>query len=76
MDSDNLKPVTYYNKNIGKQDIGFIAHEVQDIFPFLVNGEKDGEEIQSLNYIGLIGILTKELQELKKRVKELENNKL
>jgi hypothetical protein len=73
---DNLKPVTYINKNLGKQDIGFIAHEVQEIYPFLVNGEKDGKETQSLNYIGLIGILTKELQELKKRVKELENNKL
>jgi hypothetical protein len=73
---DNLNPVTYINKNMGKQDIGFIAHEVQEIYPFLVNGEKDGEETQSLNYIGLIGILTKELQDLKKRVKELENNKL
>jgi hypothetical protein len=39
----------------------------------LVNGEKDGEATQSLNYMGLIGILTKEIQELKKRVKELEN---
>jgi len=26
-----------------KQDIGFIAHEVQNVFPFLVHGEKDGE---------------------------------
>jgi hypothetical protein len=73
---DKLNPVIYYNKNLEKQDIGFIAHEVQEIYPFLVNGEKDGENIQSLNYIGLIGILTKEIQELKKRVKELENNNL
>jgi hypothetical protein len=70
---DNLRPVTYLNKNLEKQDIGFIAHEVQEVYPFLVNGVKDGENIQSLNYIGLIGILTKEIQELKKRVKELEN---
>ena len=70
---DKLRPVTYTNKNTKKQDIGFIAHEVQEEFPYLVSGEKDGEEMQSLNYIGLIGVLVKEIQELKKRVHILEN---
>jgi len=70
---DNLRPVTYFNKNAGKQDIGFIAHEIQEIFPYLVTGEKDGEQMQSLNYLGLIGVLTKEIKELKKRVSILEN---
>ena len=28
---------------------------------------------QSLNYIGLIGVLVKEIQDLKRRVKTLEN---
>jgi hypothetical protein len=70
---DNLRPVTYFNKNAKKQDIGFIAHEIQEIFPYLVAGEKDGEQMQSLNYLGLIGVLTKEIKELKKRVSFLEN---
>ena len=70
---DKLRPVTYTNKNTEKQDIGFIAHEVQQEFPYLVSGEKDGEQMQSLNYIGLIGVLVKEIQELKKRVQILEN---
>ena len=34
--------------------------------PFLVSGAKDGSNNQSLNYTGIIGILTKEIQELKK----------
>ena len=68
---DYLKPVTYYNKNSNKMDVGFIAHEVQEQFPFLVTGEKDGSEHQTLNYTGLIGILTKEIQDLKKEVKEI-----
>jgi hypothetical protein len=68
---DLLKPVTYMNKSLGKPDIGFIAHEVQEQFPFLVNGEKDGSEYQTLNYNGLIGILTKEIQDLKKEIKEI-----
>ena len=66
---DKLNPVTYLNNNLGKQDIGLIAHELQEIFPELVNGEKDGEQLQSVNYTGLIPILIKELKELKKEMK-------
>ena len=69
---DVFKPVTYTNIRHGRQDVGFIAHEVQEHYPFLVNGEKDGEHMQSLNYIGLIGILTKEIQDLKRRLAETE----
>jgi hypothetical protein len=69
---DNLKPVKYFNKKSGKEDIGFIAHEVQESFPCLVTGEKDGKDLQTLNYIGLIGILTKEIQRLKADVEELK----
>jgi hypothetical protein len=72
---DNLRPVTYINKNTKNRDIGLIAHELQEHYPFLVSGEKDGEVIQSINYIGLIGILIKEIQDLKERVKNLESNK-
>jgi hypothetical protein len=72
---DVLKPVSYNNVLTKAPDIGFIAHEVQEHYPYLVTGEKDGVNNQSLNYIGLIGILTKEVQDLKKRVAELENKK-
>jgi hypothetical protein len=50
--------------------VGFIAHEVQEVYPFLVNGVKDGAAIQSINYNGFIGILTKEIQVLKKKDEE------
>ena len=56
-----MRPVTYNNISLDKQDIGLIAHELQEIYPFLVNGEKDGENFQSVNYTGLIGILIKEI---------------
>jgi hypothetical protein len=65
---DNLNPVTYKNTKTDKQDVGFIAHELQEHYPFLVNGTKDGYPLQSVNYIGLIGILTKEIQCLKKEL--------
>ena len=71
---DGLTPVFYINKKTNKQDIGLIAHELQEVYPFLVEGEKDGENLQVVNYIGLIGILIKEIKELKKRVDRLEKN--
>lgn len=65
---DNLKPVSYTNTLSDKQDIGFIAHEIQEEFPYLVTGKKDDEEYQSVNYTGLIGVLVHEIQLLKKEV--------
>jgi hypothetical protein len=69
---DNLRPVSYYNKLTEKQDIGLLAHELQDVYPFMVTGVKDGEQNQSVNYLALIGILIKEIQQLKARVNILE----
>lgn len=69
---DSLKPVSYFNKESKKNDIGLIAHELQEVYPELVTGEKDGINLQTINYTGLIPILIKEIQELKSRVKELE----
>lgn len=69
---DKLNPVTYLNNKSNKQDIGLIAHELQEAYPFLVTGDKDGEHFQSINYTGLIPILIKEVQDLKARVKLLE----
>jgi hypothetical protein len=69
---DCLNPVFYYNTLSNKNDIGFIAHELQEQFPFLVNGEKDGEDYQSVNYNGLIGMLVHEIKTLKERVDVLE----
>ena len=65
---DLLRPVSYVNKKTGKKDIGLIAHELEDHYSYLVNGRKDGDEYQSINYIGLIGILINEIQVLKQKV--------
>ena len=73
---DNLKPVKYFNKKSEKIDIGFIAHEVQQVFPCLVTGVKDGPDLQTLNYIGLIGVLVQEIQQLKADVAQLKKNNI
>ena len=58
---------------------GFLAHEVQDIVPEAVNGEKDavdenGNEVhQGIDQTKLVPLLVAAIQELEARVKELEN---
>ena len=63
------------NTQTSKQDIGLIAHELQQYYPELVMGEKDGAYYQSVNYTGLIPILIKEIKELKNEVKILKERK-
>ena len=77
---DKLRPVFYTQTEAKMDSMGFIAHEVQEEFPFLVSGEKDGEDMQSLNYTGLIALLVKEVQDLKRenrlfkdKLEQLEN---
>ena len=69
--TDRLRPVIYSHFLTGKPNIGVIAHELQEHYPFLVEGNKDDHQYQSVNYTGLIGVLIKEIQELKKRNTEL-----
>ena len=68
---DHLRPIRYTNMLSNREDLGFLAHEVQEIFPYLVYGEKDENQNQSINYNGLIAVLVKEMQEVKKTMKEL-----
>ena len=72
----NLRPVVYNLKTNtkekeAKKSIGFIAHELQESIPCLVSGEKDGKEMQSINYIGIIGVLVKEVQDLQNQLADV-----
>ena len=69
---DNLYPKYYFNTQSNQHDIGFIAHEVQEYYPFLVHGEKDGSHNQTLNYNGLIGILVKDIKQCKREIADLK----
>lgn len=61
-----LNPVYYYNKRRNASEFGFIAHEVDDIFPDLVHGIKDDANMyQNINYIGLIPLCVNEIKKMK-----------
>jgi hypothetical protein len=51
---------------------GFIAHEVQEVVPNAVFGEKDGERMQSLDHSKLVPLLTAALLEEMSRNDTLE----
>lgn len=69
----NLKPVRFAFKSAPeKLQDGFIAHEVQEIVPEAVLGEKDGPEIQTLGMQMLVPLLVKSLQEAHAKIAALE----
>ena len=69
---DLLTPIKYTNTKLNKTDFGLIAHELQEIYPELVSGEKDGVELQTINYTGLIPILINEIKQLKSNYNTLK----
>jgi hypothetical protein len=67
-----LKPISYTNKQTNTNDIGLIAHELQEQYPELVTGNKDGPELQTINYNGLIPILINKIKSIRNRIEILE----
>lgn len=66
-----LKPVTYTWKSTGEASQGFIAHELQEVVPDCVTGEKDAVnedgsiKPQGIDTSFLVATLTAAIQELK-----------
>ena len=67
----SLKPVTYTWKSTGEASQGFIAHELQEVCPDAVTGEKDAVDAegnpkyQGIDTSFLVATLTAAIQELK-----------
>ena len=69
---DGLRPVMYYNKLLQKHEYGFIAHEVQEIFPDIVFGQKDDQQYQTINYTSMFALLVKEVKEMKREITDIK----
>lgn len=72
---DQLRPVSYQYKNDkeNKKRFGLIWEETVEVLPEICVGKaEDQDEIKGVQYIELIPILLKEIQDLRKRVAELE----
>ena len=69
----NIKVYDFKWKPDDMRGYGVMAHELQEIIPQAVVGEKDGEQMQQADYSKIVPVLLKSIQELEARVKELEN---
>jgi hypothetical protein len=69
-----LRPVKFQNRlRNNAWEYGFLAHEVQDIFPELVNGEKDKDgDLQAISYHQMFAICCEEIKTLNARLACLE----
>ena len=72
-----LRPVMFQNTlRNNAWEYGFIAHEVQAIFPELVNGVKDTVgDYQAISYHQMFAICCEEIKTLKARLDKLESRR-
>jgi hypothetical protein len=73
-----LRPVSYEKRKDLKstaypmKQIGFLAQELEQVLPDAVFTEQSPDAIKSVDYISLIGVLTRAMQEQQQRIETLE----
>ena len=70
--ASTIKMYDFKWKEADSRSYGVMAHELQEVLPQAVSGDKDAEEMQQVDYSKLVPILLKSIQELEARVQELE----
>ena len=66
-------PVYDYKwKSDKSRSYGVMAHELEEVLPQAVSGEKDAEEMQSVDYSKIVPLLVKSIQELSAKLEALE----
>ena len=67
-------PVYDYKwKSSNDRGYGVMAHQLQEVLPQAVTGDKDAEEMQSVDYSKIVPLLVKSIQELKAEIELLKN---
>jgi hypothetical protein len=68
-----LKVYDYKWKSEESRMDGVVAHELQEVLPYAVSGEKDGDDMQSVDYSKIVPILIKAIQEQQEQIDQLKN---
>ena len=67
----NMNPVSFDRKNtLSKNEIGFIAEEMETILPNIV---RTGHGVKGIQYDQIIPVLVSAIQQQQKKIDELEN---
>ena len=69
---NKIKTYDYQWKLDKTRAYGVVAHELQEVIPQAVSGEKDGEQMQGVDYSKIVPILVKAIQEQQKQIEELK----
>jgi hypothetical protein len=70
---DGLRPVMYLNHLTGREEYGFLAHELQCVFPEMVIGDKDDPNgYQTIQYEQLFAIFIAEIKRLRADIERME----
>lgn len=67
-----IKVYDYEWKSNKSRMNGVIAHELQEVVPYAVTGEKDAKDMQQVDYSKLVPILVQSIQELQEKIIKLE----
>jgi len=73
---DKVSKIPVYNfkwKTDESRSYGVMAHELQEVLPDAVSGEKDAEEMQGVDYSKIVPFLIKSIQELKAEIELLKS---
>jgi hypothetical protein len=68
-----MRGVVYNRKDNGKEEIGVIAEEMNEILPQVIQYNTESE-IDSVSYSRIVGVLIEAIKELKQEINELKNN--
>jgi hypothetical protein len=68
-----MRGVVYNRKDNGKEEIGVIAEEMNEILPQVIQYNTESE-IDSVSYSRIVGVLIEAIKDLKQEINELKNN--
>ena len=72
---DGLRPVMYLNRLTGHEEYGFLAHELQSVYPEMVVGDKDDPNgYQTIQYEQLFAIFIAEIKRLRADIERMETS--
>jgi len=72
---DKVSKIKMYDfkwKTDENRSYGVMAHELQEVLPQAVSGEKDAEKMQQVDYSKIVPLLVKSIQELKAEIESLK----
>ena len=67
---NKVVPKSYRFRNDNNKHFGFIAQDIEKIFPYLVS--VDGDGMRSVNYLEMIPLLLHKINDLEKKLEEIK----